>query len=202
MNETTDTGHFEMDMFAEVPPEMQVMQSLSFWVGYVGTCVIAIPGLIMNIAAIFTLAWKDTGKSIFNNLVMFLFAFDGIYLVPKLLGILFSQTNMLSKHQWIVSENIIFPLIHISLAASIFMTVGIAHERYAAIVKNPIIHRNSLESAEYRRTRFRYYVIPIVTVAILFNIPTFFKSSVAEIGFVALNKTTKGNRYVNYSKAN
>ena len=116
MNETTDTGLFESEMIGELPPQMQyppLMQFLSFWVGDVGTCAIAIPGLIMNIAAIFSLAWKDTGKSIFNNLVTFLFAFDGIYLVPKLLGLLFSQSNMLSEQQWFVSKNIIFPLIHI-----------------------------------------------------------------------------------------
>ena len=201
MNEKADPGHFASEMIpdlSETVPEIQVIRAVSFWVGDVGTCVIAIPGLIMNIAAIFSLASKNTGKNIFNNLLMSLFTFDGIYLVPKLLGFLFSQFNMLSEHQWIVSGNITFPLIHISLAASIFMTVGIAHERYAAIVINPIIYRNSLESAEYRRTRFRCYIIPIVTVAILFNIPTFFQSRVAETGSGVLNETRTGNRYVYY----
>ena len=67
-----------------------------------------------------------------------------------------------------------YPVWSISLTLSIFLTVGIAHERYIAI-KYPIIHRQRMRSGKYRRITLMKYTVCVLLCAIIFNLPKFFE---------------------------
>ena len=187
--------------FGTIRHDNQIFEFVQFWIGGVATCLIAIPGFVMNIVAIYYLVIYPSGKSIFNRLIMCLFAFDAIYLVPKILGIFIVKSGLLSIDQARIGGNVTFPLMHISLTASIFLTVGIAHERYIAIVKNPIVHRTSMESAVFRRNHFRRYIVCITFFAVLFNIPLFFEKhfSRMDLSTSSINSTL-GKRYLSREK--
>ena len=90
----------------EITPDMELFSNVDFWVARVGACVIAIPGLAANIAAIVYMESNVTGKSIFNKLLMFLFLLDGIYLFPTVLGTLFALSSMRSNALWYVFDKI------------------------------------------------------------------------------------------------
>ena len=65
-----------------------------------------------------------------------------------------------------------YPLIFVSLSASIFMTVAVAHERYVAI-KKPIQHRQSMRSAKFQRKKSSVYILIVALLAFGFNVPKF-----------------------------
>ena len=52
------------------------------------------------------------------------------------------------------------------------------HKRYEAI-RNPIAHRQSLNSARYIRNSFTKYVLVVVVCAILVNVPKFFEAEIS-----------------------
>ena len=69
------------------------------------------------------------------------------------------------------------PLKKISFTWSIFMIVGIAHERCVA-VKYPIQHRQNMMNDAFRRLYLLKYILPILFCGILFNIPKFFEAKI------------------------
>ena len=176
--------------------EIEIFETARYWLGSVGICCIAIPGLLLNVIAIYVLVVYSTRKNIFTKLIVSLFVFDTIYLVLKLLGMFVVQFQLGSPELLALGGKLTYPLLHISLTASIFMTVGIAHERYVAIVRNPIVHRQSMESAKFRRKHIMYYVLPIVICSIAFNCPKFFEGDVGGMESFTANNSFTGNRYV------
>ena len=156
----------------------ELIFTFDFWVGSIAVCCVAIPGLLMNLTAICVLLTRISIQNIFNHLLISLFVFDSIFLVINIAEVFHSQFGMVttvSKVYMILFPHFIWPLTGISLTASIFMTVGIAHERYVAI-KWPIIHRQSMESAKFRHIKLAKYMMSTTVAAILYNIPLFFEA--------------------------
>ena len=68
----------------------------------------------------------------------------------------------------------VYPLRNISMTASILMTVAIAHERYDAI-RQPVQYREMMVDSDVRRKHFMKYIMTIILISVVFNIPKFFE---------------------------
>ena len=145
-----------------------------FWVHGILLCVIAIPGFLMNLAAIFVLSIRKEMKNTFNYLLISLFVFDNMCLLFYLVDSFTYGLGFHTKIFEVLYPHFILPFRNISLAASIFMTVGITYERYLAI-KRPIFQRQSMRSARFRRSKITKYIMFVLFSAIILNIPKWFE---------------------------
>ena len=74
---------------------------------------------------------------------------------------------------WIY-KYLLYPLRRVSMGASIFMTIALAHERLCS-VNRPILQRNSFLSSKRRQHRRLAYVIPVTLAALVMNISAFWE---------------------------
>ena len=151
-----------------------LIDQIEYWVGGIFVCCVSIPGMLMNLIAILALITKSSNHTTFNSLLISLFSFDSIYLFFETIETIRRRFKLESRLHTILLPKLIYPLTIISLSASIFMTVGVAHERYDAI-KKPIIHRQSMRSTKFMRKKFIFYILIVCCFAIGFNIPKFFE---------------------------
>ena len=172
--------------------EEKMIGQVEYWVGGIFVCCLSIPGMLMNLIAILALVTKTSSQTTFNSLLISLFVFDSIYLFFETIETFRRRFNLESTLHTILLPKVIYPLTIISLSASIFMTVGVAHERFDAI-KKPIIHRQSMRSSKFMRKKFIMYILIVCFFAIGFNIPKFF-----EVDLVwrpeYLNEISRSNR--------
>ena len=157
--------------------DKNVFRIVSYWVGGVGISCVAIPGLAMNLTAIFMLLKTVSNKNIFNPLIASLCIFDSVFLVLHIIDVFRKYFNVEEKILVTLFPRIIYPVRSISFTASIFMTVAIAYERYSAI-KYPLQHHQSLRSRKFRRIALFKYIFFVTCFAVLFNIPKFFETQV------------------------
>ena len=160
------------------PEDQKLIDQVEYWVGGIFVCCLSIPGMLMNLIAILALITKSSNHTTFNSLLISLFAFDSIYLFFETIETFRRRFKLESRLHTILLPKLIYPLTIISLSASIFMTVGVAHERYDAI-KKPIIHRQSMRSTKFMRKKFIIYILIVCCFAIGFNIPKFFEVDLA-----------------------
>ena len=155
--------------------EHDLIETFEYWIGGVGVCIFAVPGMVFSLIAIFHFLTKSsTRRNTFNSLLITLFSWDIIYLLCETLETLRRQFNLGTRIHMILIPKFTYPLLFISLSASIFMTVGVSHERYAA-VKNPILHRQHMQSAKFRRRKLLAYVLTVCILAVIFNLPKFYE---------------------------
>ena len=155
--------------------EWELIGLFTYYAGGVVVCCVAIPGIILNILAICALSASVTAKNNFNQLLISLFVFDSVFLILHVLDTFVRIFQFSSRIFVIVFPHFIFPVRTISFTASIYMTVGIAHERYIA-VRDPITHRQALGSAKLRRINLAKYLVSIIICAIVINVPKFFEA--------------------------
>ena len=151
------------------------IETFEYWIGGVGVCFFAVPGMVFSFIAIFHfIAKTSTRRNTFNSLLITLFSWDIIYLLCETLETLRRQFHLETRIHMILIPKFTYPLLFISLSASIFMTVGVSHERYAA-VKKPILHRQYMQSAKFRRKKLLAYILTVCILAIIFNLPKFYE---------------------------
>ena len=160
------------------PEDQKLIDQVEYWIGGISVCCLSIPGMLMNLIAILALITKSSNHTTFNSLLISLFAFDSIYLFFETIETFRRRFKLESRLHTILLPKLIYPVTVISLSASIFMTVGVAHERYDAI-KKPIIHRQSMRSTKFMRKKFIIYILIVCCFAIGFNIPKFFEVDLA-----------------------
>ena len=144
--------------------------------GY-GITIIAVCGMISNIAGIFYTLAKSQRDKLFNMILSTLVTFDTVFLSCTLVSVLdrfFMPIPIINV--W-VGVYLLHPLVRISMAMSIFLTLALAQERFDAVNK-PIQHRNSLHSAKNRRHRlFKYLFIGII-LSVVLNAPVFWEMDI------------------------
>ena len=69
----------------------------------------------------------------------------------------------------------LFPFLSIAMTASVFMTVGIALERYIA-VHYPINYSQAMMQANALNKRVSKYVITVTALSVLFSVNKFFEA--------------------------
>ena len=148
----------------------------SYWVGGIAVILVAIVGIILNITGIgLILAFRLSKHNIFNHIIVFLFIVDSVFLFVKIIDVLVQNFNVKNKILIIMFPKFAYPMSAICLTLSVFLTVGVAHERYVAI-KHLIVHNQQNSSAKYRRTKLMKYILPMLLCAIAFNVPKFFEA--------------------------
>ena len=157
----------------------RILEHFRYWIGGVGVCIVSVTGLLLNFPAICVLLTRLSNHNNFNQLIVILFVLDSMYLLLSVITTLQRRFGLKSRLLTILFPKFTYPISSISLTLSIFMTVGIANERYIAI-KHPIIHRQRMRSAKFRRINLMKYMLSIVACAVGFNVPKFFE---AELGW-------------------
>ena len=157
--------------------DWNILKYFEYWVGGVGVCIVSLTGLLLNLTAICVLLQRLSNHNNFNQLIVALFVVDSLYLLLCFVISFQLRLGFNSRTLMILFPKATWPIKCVLLALSTFMTVGIAHERYFA-TKQPIIHRQRMLSAKFRRFRFLKYMACVVFFAVAFNVPGFFELEV------------------------
>ena len=154
--------------------EYDTLKNSKYWIGGVIVCVVSFSGVIMNSTAIFALLSSLSNRNNFNQMIILLFFVDSLYLIFSVITTLLIRLGLTHRFLIIIFPKFVYPFWSISLTLSIFLTVGISHERFIAI-KYPILHWQRMKSAKYRRITFMKYVVCDFLGAVIFNVPKFFE---------------------------
>ena len=170
--------------------DKQLYNSFSYWVGGVGICCVAIPGLCLNLIAICVLIKSASQtKNTFNPLIASLCGFDSVFLLLDLIDAFRKYFNFENSILIILFPHVIYPIRNMAFTASIFMTMAIAYERYSAI-KYPIQHYQLLRSRKFRRKMLLRYISIVIIFAMVFNLPKFFET---KIQWICMSEDIKGD---------
>jgi hypothetical protein len=155
--------------------DLKIVESYHFWVKGILLFFVAIVGLILNIIAVHILSTRNSMKNTFNSLLISLFCVDSFYLINTCVMCVQTLLHTTGKNDdfiTILVPHFLYPMMSITLAGSILMTVGIAHERHLAI-KSPIKHRQSMTSSRARRNRLIKYVLIVTLCSFAINATKF-----------------------------
>ena len=154
---------------------LYVNSQLSFWVGGILNCFIGILGFVLNIVSAYMLLTSSRIKNTFNSMLSILLIIDSVCLFFILVEVIPSNVGFHTRTHDVLYPYFFHPFRIISLTSSIFMTIGIAHERYRAI-QYPLHHLQTRSSGRFRRTLLAKYVLVVIFCATLINIPKFFEA--------------------------
>ena len=187
INETNISTTIHCPSFTE--QDGMILVQFRYWVGGVMVSIVSITGFLLNLVAICVLLTRLSNHNNFNHLMVILFVLDSLYLLLSMITTIQRRFGLKNRTITILYPKFTYPISSISLTLSIFMTVGMAHERYIAI-KHPITHRQRMTSAKFRRINLLKYMILIVFLAVGFNISKFFE---AELVWFSSKKVSNSN---------
>ena len=150
---------------------------INFWVNGVLTCVVVVCGIFLNSISIHII-WKKYNKgSIFYQMLLRLLCIDICVLATWFafsLHVAFKVEHIILLY--IIAYGI-YPLIHVALSASTFMTIAISHERYQA-VKYPIKYTEDMRAPQVLTRRLWVYTIIVILLSVIYNLTYFFEVKV------------------------
>ena len=160
--------------------QKQFYSVYSWWLGGIGTIFVASFGLLFNTIAISILCNKRMKESFFNRLLVCLAIVDNLFLINGIYSayaMQLSEPNTSSGSHLFIFINILYPARNVLMCSSIYMTVGLACERYISIAK-PYLQRS--RESENTCRRLVCYVVPVISLSIVFYIPKFFDLKLIE----------------------
>ena len=157
------------------PEQKEFFTDYDWWFEVFGNLPIEIIGVFLNSIALLVLLTSSMRSNFFNRLLSVLAIFDTIYLLCEISEVLRHQYR--TYGQIYACIHITYPLRHVLMCSSIFMTIALSFERYQALT-NPVQYRNR-GSANMTRGLL-YYVLPILAFSTLYYIPKFLELSVDE----------------------
>ena len=126
----------------------------------------------MNAMAVYILSTTKSMKNVFNSLLICLYCFDTTFLISHIYLIFDLKYNRTQRTITTILSRFIKLLYSVAFKASIFMTVGMSHERFIAM-RHPLVHHALMSSTKSRRLRFMKYFVPIIIVACLLVVPEY-----------------------------
>ena len=179
-NNETNVDRNSSEIYLCNEDDFSIIKGYHFWLKGIFVLCVAFTGFILNIIAVHILSTRNSMQNTFNSLLIFLFLIDCFYLVIEEVSSV--QTILATTEEnddliTLLVPHFLYPMESVSLTASIFMTIGIAHERYVAI-KSPIKHRQSMRSNGARRARLAKYIILVVFFSFSINVPKFFERQI------------------------
>ena len=178
MNSTSEESQ---NMSCEITDVQRKFYSVySWWLGGIGTIFVASFGLLFNTVAISILCNKRMKESFFNRLLVCLAIVDNLFLtngIYSAYAMQLSEPNTSSGNHLFIFINILYPARNVLMCSSIYMTVGLACERYISIAK-PYLQRS--RQSENTCRRLVCYVVPVISLSIVFYIPKFFDLKLIE----------------------
>ena len=159
----------------------------SWWMSEVGTILISTLGMIFNAMAIYILSDKRMCSSFFNRLLVCLAINDNLFLANAILVVVVEKLiESPSADHLFIFVNFLYPTRNMFMCCSIYMTVGLACERYNSS-SNPFLHRTRQNESTCRR--LLQYILPVITFSIAYNIPKFFDLKVVERALEVINSS-------------
>ena len=151
----------------------------SWWVSGIGTLFISTLGMIFNAMAIYILSDRRMWSSFFNRLLVCLAIGDNLFLANAIFVVVVEKLieSPSAEHHFIF-VNFLYPTRNMFMCCSIYMTVGLACERFNSS-SNPFLHRTRQNESTCRRLLL--YILPVITFSVVYNIPKFFDLKIVEI---------------------
>ena len=160
---------------------MEPLSNLLLVSGGYGITVIASCGIILNILGILIL-FKEKGRQrIFNYLLSSLLIFDTLFLFFSLAKSVATHFIAIRDEYLNLYASFVSPGLRCTIVCSVLMTVAISHSRFVAVT-HPIVHRNSLGSQKDRVKYLLKYIIPILIIAVVLALPSFWEYEVKQYG--------------------
>ena len=157
---------------------MKTMEEfINFWVNGVLTCVVVVCGIFLNSVSIHIIRKKYSKSSIFYKMLLRLLCIDIGVLVTWFVFSLHVAFKV--KHivlLYLIAYGI-YPLIHVALSASTFMTIAMSHERYRA-VKYPVKYGEDMRAPNVMTRRLLIYTITVIVLSVIYNLTYFFELTV------------------------
>ena len=156
---------------------------------------IAIVGIILNLTGVYILSSRKSMKNTFNQLLVTLYCIDSLFLCAYVY-LSVSLTYIKSQHlSNTIASRFVKLFYSFAFKCSIFLTVATSHERYIAMLK-PVVHFASASTGSNQRLRLMKYLIPIITVAAILNIPEYLELEfVWEESSTSLTNNITNDRY-------
>ena len=175
--------------------EIEILQTISFWVEGILQCSLGSVGIVANLVAIIVLSSPKL-KSIFNKLLICLIFVHIVVMVIVIFDEVIWPT-WVDKPKYIsgaifmyLFTYVLHPVKQIMRYSSIFITTVMARHRFLAS-RHPIEYRNSTKSLSPWKSAIEIFV-QILTVSLLLTIPLFLEVSVKHedvVDLVGLNET-------------
>ena len=160
---------------------MKTMEEfINFWVNGVLTSVVVVCGIFLNSISIHII-WKKYSKiGIFYQMLLRLLCIDICVLVTWFVFSLYGAFKVKQIFLLYIIAYGIYPLIHVALSASTFMTIAISHERYRA-VKFPIRYTEEMKAPHVVTRRLFLYTITVIFLSVVYNFSYFFELKVKHV---------------------
>ena len=140
------------------------------------TVTIAVVGTLLNLIGVYILSSYRSMKDTFNRLLISLYCIDSFFLV---IHIYLNVTTIDDEtyHPENVVLSIWIRMVYSFLfKCSIFLTVGVSHERYSAM-RSVQIGKGILGN------RFPKYLVPVLVISVILNIPEYLETEMVwELG--------------------
>ena len=156
--------------------DWEFADNFAFWVEGIFQCIFAAAGIFGNSISTFILFKKNMRNS-FNSFIIALMFMDTCYLIGAILESFRKCFNLASYLHIHMFPYFLYPGINIAFTSSVIMRVAIAIERYIT-VHHPIEHRRQINNTDTCRRRLMKYVIAVMLISIVVNIPKFLDSQV------------------------
>jgi len=163
------SDQYEADTAAEI---------CSFWFEGILLLVVGLFGIIGNVISIFILS-KLQAHNFFDSLLIALTTIDIIFIIFTIV-----DYSLAREFSWPWPEDSLvwvylipkftYPLNNMCFCSSVFLTVLIAGERYLAVC-HPITYRD-MSVSKSRKQRLVLYLLPVIVVSAVLNIPKFFET--------------------------
>ncbi|TRY77947.1 hypothetical protein TCAL_09774 [Tigriopus californicus] len=163
------------DEFEE--PSIWLSVDFPFYIEGLSIAIVGTFGLVINGVAIFLLTRQKTLRT-FHVLLVTLTMFDFLHIILSIACFSLPKLSpWYRNHVLIFIIPYLIPCAQITLASSSFSTVGLTIERYISVCWPYFCYRF--------RIRASYFIVPVITFSILYNVPRFFEwrtvSEVVEI---------------------
>ena len=140
------------------------------------TVTIAVVGTLLNLIGVYILSSYRSMKDTFNRLLISLYCIDSFFLV---IHIYLNVTTI--DDETYPPENVVLSIwirmvYSFLFKCSIFLTVGVSHERYSAM-RSVQIGNGILGN------RFLKYLVPVLAISVILNIPEYLETEMVwELG--------------------
>lgn len=158
-------------------------ETCRFWTEGVLSLVVAAFGLMGNVVSIWVLSVPEMRNS-FNRLLLALAIIDCLFILPGIL--IYTSKAFAWKATWYnyAFPVFLYPFSEIALCSSIYMTVAIAVERYIGLCL-------PLRRLSRRPCTAKAYIIPVILIALLLNVPKFLESETVVVKTGLFSNETK-----------
>ena len=136
---------------------------------------VAITGVIMNVTGVYILSSRKSMKNTFNLLMVTLFSIDSLFLLAYVYISLTLGLIKVNHPIHVIVSKCIKLFYSFAFNCSIFLTVGISHERFIAM-HHPAIHSADMSTGRNQALRLLKYLFPITVTAVFLCVPEYLES--------------------------